>query len=220
MAPKKIKRQSILRNRRRRAIIFRLSIILGSFILLFILLLVASWQNYLRISNINVTGNMAISAESLSVAAKVSLSNNYGWIWPKNFFIWYPKNEINESLKKQFPRLLEVDTNLGGFSKINIEVVERKPIGVWCGDSINKKSPCYMLDEGGYIFDSAPNYTGSLYTHYYGKVAGSSSVAVQYLSQDKFADIEDFLDNLHSVGVDVTDIEYIDRDDYLNVYLS
>ena len=220
MAQKKIKRQSILRDRRRRAIMFRLGISLGVLIFLFFLILICSWQSYFRIDKIKVTGNMSLNENNLILATDVPLSNNYGSIWPKNFFAWYPRQEIKEFLETQFPRILDVNTGLAGFSSINLEITEKKPIGVWCGLIKTQVEPCYLVDKDGFIFDKAPNYSGSLFVHYYGPLNREVAVGANYLSVDNFQALKSFLDNLHNEDLDVTDIEYISTDDFFNLYIA
>lgn len=220
MRPKKIKRRSILRDRRRRAILLRVIVSVSVIIFLFVLILVASWQDFFRISKIKITGNMSLGESTLIASASVPLSDNYAWIWPKNFFLWYPRAEIERNLKDQYLRLLDVKTSLSGLSTINIKVTERRPTGVWCGKVINKVSPCFLIDKGGYIFDNAPKYTGSLFTHYYGEIASTSGIVGSTYLPRRFEELTQFTKNLHNENLEVTEVEYVANDSYYNIYLS
>ena len=69
----------------------------------------------------------------------------------------------------QFPRLATVKATRDSAHSITVAVTERKPFALWCGlVAVKSMSPCWYLDETGFIFDSAPIFSDGAYLQLYG----------------------------------------------------
>ena len=222
---KKKARPSILQERRRRAFIFRTSLVLGILILLFTASLVCSWQSYFQIQDIEVVGNQVVGTENIVLTSKVALANNYAWIWPRSFFLWYPKSEIQNNLLSQFPRLKNIDIGIKGKNTIHLDVEERKPYVVWCADKtsltdIPDSKNCYVLDRYGFVFDRAPKFSGHLFWHFYGEFKDGQNIGSNYLTPEIFHNLSNFMDEISKKGLDVIGLESFSSDGYYKLYLS
>ena len=221
---KKKIRSTIIQKRRRKAYILSLTIIVSTFILLFTASLVFSWQSYFQIQNIEVIGNQVVGTDNIVLASKVALADNYAWIWPKSFFLWYPNDEIKTIILNQFPRVKKIDVNLRGKNDIQLNIVERRPYAVWCDDKmfINnlEAQNCFVLDRNGFIFDRAPKSTGSLFWHFFGEINKGENVGADYLTPDTFNQLANFLDEVSGRGFNIIGLESFFADGYYKLYLS
>lgn len=218
-------RVSVLHERRKRKLIFRISLVVGILVVLFVASIIMSWQKYFQIQTITVTGNQVVGEENIILSAKNSLANNYAWIWPKGFFLWYPKSQIKVDLLKQFPRLKNVTVSLNGKNNIILNTEERKPYVVWCAEKSSLKNipdseNCYVLDRYGFIFDRAPNFSGHLFWHFYGELKDGQNIGAHYLTPDTFHSLSNFLDEISSRGLDIIGLESFFEDGYYKIYLA
>jgi hypothetical protein len=218
-------RVSVLHERRKRKLIFRISLALGILVVLFVASIIMSWQKYFQIQTITVTGNQVVGEENIILSAKNSLANNYAWIWPKCFFLWYPNAQIKTDLLKQFPRLKNVTVSLKGKNSLILNIEERKPYVVWCADKsslsdIPDSKNCYVLDRYGLVFDQAPKFSGHLFWHFFGELKTGQNIGANYLTPDVFHDLSGFLDEISSKGFDIIGFESFQVDGYYKIYLA
>jgi len=89
----------------------------------------------------------------------------------KNIFL-FSEEEIRNDLKNKFPKIseLEVNKNLAKRS-ITLAIKERERLGIICRMGIEEKSDeddkekvkeCFYIDKTGFVFDGAPETSGSL----------------------------------------------------------
>lgn len=206
---------SKLKERRRRWRIF-----LSVFIPVLIAFLVTGaaylthWSA-VAVSKITVVGASAVSPETLVESVNESLSGNYlGFFSKKNIFL-YPGRSIEAALLARFPRLKQADLSIEDFHTLRLSVEERKLYALWCGASAPQNTNvatsslaanCDFLDENGFIFSPAADFTGAVYMHYYGPYlssASSSPLGSQFLPAHEFKQLDAFLRALESLSLSV-----------------
>jgi len=130
-------------------------------ILIFILTCTGAYFFYFysgfQVNNIIITGNYKVKAEDLhNIISKYSNTGliNFGPINISSRSIFLiDKNKLNQDLLKQFPAISQIAVTKKYPQTLNINVVERKPLGVFCPSDLNEG--CYSIDQGGVIFDSS-----------------------------------------------------------------
>lgn len=125
----------------------------------------SKWQ----ILEANVVGGSAVSAEEVRELAMNKILGNYFLVYARNNSHLFPVGEINQALLSAFPRISEVSVERTDEHSITINISERKPYALWCGEKQIPKD-CWFIDEVGFIFDKAPVFSKGVYMEVYGKI--------------------------------------------------
>lgn len=174
----------------------------ASLLILLVLLVVISRLERFRIQDISVTGANVIGADTVTEFTQNILSGYYLWLIPHNNALIYPRGELKRALANNFPRFSSVNVALSGLNKLNVTVVEREPFALYCSAvDATEISPCYFLDNSGFIFDSAPAFSGGVYFVYASLETIDNPLGRQLLPQDQFQMLVKFIDKLPELGV-------------------
>ncbi|OIP66547.1 MAG: hypothetical protein COV32_00515 [Candidatus Yonathbacteria bacterium CG10_big_fil_rev_8_21_14_0_10_43_136] len=122
------------------------------------------WQ----IIQINVEGANAVSSDEVRAIALERILGNYFLIYSRNNSYLFPESEIAQTLLHTFPRISSVSAFRDDEHTITINISERKPYALWCEMQISKD--CWFIDEGGFVFDKAPDFSKGAYIEVYGKL--------------------------------------------------
>ena len=163
-------RLSELKKRRRRGFFNKILIFLCLFGIGLALLAYLSRLPGINIEAIEVRGNSIVSAETIQAGAEAQLAGKYFWLFPKTNVLFYPKSKIKKFLATKYQRLDDIVFSVRDNRILIISVMERKPLFTWCGADwpADEEERCYFLDRGGYIFDTAPYFSGEVYFKFYG----------------------------------------------------
>jgi len=193
----------------------------------------AKWEK-LNIDNIQITGNKVVETKTIEEAVKEKIAGNYLWFFPKTNFIIYPQHEIEIDLRNKFKRIKEVFVNNRNIKNLEVFVTERTALYTYCGivppklDNSENKLPdeekCYFLDEGGYIFDEAPYFSGEVYLKFYGSVYKATAEDGNgplgfYFYQANFGKLISLKETLERIGIKPV-IFYIQDDGDIKIFLS
>ncbi|MBI3632911.1 MAG: hypothetical protein HY226_01315 [Candidatus Vogelbacteria bacterium] len=123
----------------------------------------------LAIKQVFISGNKNIETGLIYDVTKENLSGNYYYMFPKNNILIYPRDEIENSLKKNFMRIKYVDI-ASVLGNLSLSISEREPAYLWCDDADKDAIDriCYYLDEDGFTFAIAPQFSGDVYLSFYG----------------------------------------------------
>ncbi len=121
----------------------------------------------LNISLVQASGNSVVSTKAIQDVVNKEISGNYWRLFPRTNIFIYPENKIKAELAKDFPRLETINLSIKKNKILTISVTERAPKYAWCNGTDPEK--CYFMDDNGYIFDSAPFFSGQIYFKFYGK---------------------------------------------------
>lgn len=129
----------------------------------------------LRIARIEVTGNSVLGTDEITSFVLKELSGKYFFLFPKDSILFYPKERIQNDLLDSFKRILSIEVNAQGLTALSITINERKPHSLWCGKTLSDEdtegdTPCYFMDEEGFLFAQAPHFGGNVYVEFYGPI--------------------------------------------------
>lgn len=152
----------------------------GAILLLILFLLVAlggvSQNDRWKINHIEVSGAQAVNSDAIHDLAQALLSGNYYFTYARENSYLFPRFEIPQKLLAAFPRLKNVRVSRVDDHTIRIEVTERKPFALWCGDvylrEMYETNDCWFTDDTGFIFDRAPVFSEGVYLEIYSELEG------------------------------------------------
>lgn len=190
------------------------------------------------ISNIYVYGNSAVSSDDVKNDVNKTLEGNYLFIFPKKNIFLYPKEEIREKLRLDFPRLSSATVSFKDWNSVDVSVTEYEPFANWC---INKplasdsdtsagtgifathtknNNDCYFLNHDGLIFSKSPYFSGNVFLRYFGGGVFGEPVGQRLLSKNnQFEIFNEFVKSLRDAGFTPTDI-FIEDDGNMVIYLT
>lgn len=155
----------------------------------------------MRISKVEVLGEVIIPESNIASSTVEFLKGSYFWVVPKNSSLFYSKDKLQKFLLQKFPRIESLKVSLKNLETIEINLAERSPFGMWCkkleGDMSEQ---CYFLDEQGFIYSEAPQFSGNVYFKYYGGILSDQFMGQNYLSPNIFGDINGMIDKARSFG--------------------
>lgn len=205
----KKKKQKILKQ--------KILIFLALFVFVFFgLSLFSKWEQ-INIKTVNIYGNKVIETEEISKVVYEALDGKYLYLFPKSNSLIYPSNAIKSNLSEKFKRIKNISISLDtkDIQTLNINLGERSPNYIWCGESIAIKTDvlnsndastsslednaCYFVDESGYIFDTAPYFSGDVYFKFYGPLQNIDSPPGNYFLRPDFvrtAEFKNILDQM------------------------
>jgi len=134
------KKKPIFRNR-----FFRLGILI--LILLFTIYYLLFLSQAFQIEKIIITGEEKVSTQDLKLFVEKKLEKTILFFKTKSIFL-INSNEIKKDISKNFPQIAEVEIKRGFPDALNIVVIERLGLALWCYDE-----KCFLLDNEGVIFE-------------------------------------------------------------------
>ena len=212
-------------KKRRRRIILNKSFFWGVlFLIIFTGLSFISRLDSLNISGIEIVGNKLVETEIVKEIVEQELMGNYFWIFPKTNILFYPKNDIEKELSTKFKRLKDITFSTGRNKVLEVSVTERVALYMWCGVVFefnnDKSSPCYFLNEDGFIFDEAPYFSGEVYFKFYGAISlmGDTPSGSSF-SPDIFQKLILFKEALEGMGLKPASL-YVQENKDIRIFLS
>lgn len=159
-------------SQRRRLLVRRL--VVGGISLLIIFICVV-WNSHLslfRIQGIQVEGNTVTPTSDIQTLITSEVTGKYGGMFPKDSIFLYPKQKILSNVQNTWKRIDTISLSIENFwsreSQLIVKVTERQPQYLWCGWTVAVSTDCNFMDESGYVFSTAPQYSGATYLKFYG----------------------------------------------------
>lgn len=204
------KKRSLKERRRRKLVIIAVSV--GVIVLALIVLLVMLLRlPEIRIGHVSVSGTQYSHESLVTQVVQRSLSRNYFFVVPRSNTFLYPKTEIRRELKKQFPAVRSVTFDRPTMQSLSVTVVERKPDALWCTSA--SSSPCYLMDEDGFVFVRAPHEYPEL-IRYQGALDGE--IPAVFLS-GAYPELTRFIDDVGEVTK--REVNRVVRDEHGDVFV-
>lgn len=197
--------------RRRRRVAFRVTLwsIFALIILATPVLLLRA--PFSQIKGVEVKSPEGVYAEDVKGAIENMISGNFLLFIPKRSVLFYPKQEIVNELKNSFRRIESLNLDLKKDKVLHVELFLRKPISLWCQD--RESGGCYFLDEKGFIFDDAGDFSSGIYFIYRGGVEGSP-IGSFYLEESKFILVKDFVGKVRDIGFSPNELNMVSADSF------
>lgn len=183
-----------------------------------------AYRESLRIHRIVVSGAITTSTEAIISLAQTSLTRKLLWRIPMDNAFLYPKKGITLAILTSDARIKSAGMEVNANKDLLIQITEYTPKNLWCGivgavaSSATVISPCYLADEEGYVFASAPNYSGYPFTVYRTQIAGSdevgSPIGLFVLPKEEFTKVAALASALEHAGMILRQIDQRDAHDY------
>jgi hypothetical protein len=189
----------------------RLTIISGILLALFISSVFVLRMKSFRISSVTVTGAQAIDAAKVEAGVREALAGSFFFVIPHDSAFLYRNGKIRREIESRFPRFRSIELSLSGFDSLGVSVEEREPHALYCGKSASTAgSPCYFLDETGFIFDNAPGFSDGVYFAYASEEAVDEPLGSYYLPVSEFEPLAGFIAKLPALGLDPLSLQLAD----------
>lgn len=125
-----------------------------------------------RITEMKVSGVRAVSADVIEKFVWEKLRGHYFFVYARDNSFIFPRREIGAALVEQYPRIRAVSARRIGAHTLSLEIVERTPSFLWCGEVPDAEqsllSMCWFMDDTGFVFDRAPTFSSGAYEEIYG----------------------------------------------------
>lgn len=151
------------------------------------------------IASVSVAGNDVTPKSEIESVVEENLAGAYAWVLPKKSAVLYPRASIERELLEKIPRFSSAEVSLDGARAVAVEVTERKPQALYCEGS--EKPRCFFIDDTGYIFSEAPEFSGEVYIQYRTEPALEKPVGTQLFEPSVFEKLELFLYNLKVLDI-------------------
>jgi cell division septal protein FtsQ len=184
---------------------------------------VTHWRKVM-IQRTYVYGTVIINPDDVRAAARMLMSGNDIGIFAKNNAVLYPHTLIQKQLSIEFPRIKTISVGLSSWDTLEIDLSERQPVALWCDNppstgtstpTVLTVSNCYFLDQSGFVFAHAPDFSGDAYFKYYGLLPYASPIGQSYLaSLGTFSELSSFVDMVKALNVTPLYIVATDQDDF------
>ena len=166
------------------------------FILFFIsLAILGLTTKEVKINNIIVSGNSAVTSADIINLAEPELNKNYFLIIPADNILLLRKKEIENDILKNINQIKSVNINIEGINKIEIAVTERQASNLWCVGNPTSPGDCYLMDSTGLIFKESPKFSVNAFPEYFGLISDANPIG-QYYTQGNFQKISDLFYSL------------------------
>lgn len=191
-----------------------------------VLVVITAWLlrlERLMVSDVVTHGNDIVSTEDIKKIALEDISGTYFLVVPKKSVFFYPALRIKQDILNTFPRIDNVETDITDNTKLRIDVTERKPFALWCGetyvDTNEDLGNCYFIDEGSFIFATAPDFTGNVFFKYFGPLAETSPDSIApiggtFMVTTEFQGLQLFLEGFKGFGYDPVSLARRDERDF------
>jgi len=184
------------------------------------------------IKDVAIHGAEVLSPGDIEALVWQELSGHYFFLFPRRSVFIYPRHSAKTTVLDAYERVREIDILREGLQKIVVTVAERQPFATWCrdiveavdvediattteeavGESKGSAEKCYFLDESGYIFAAAPQFTGDVYFRYYGSVEVDDPIGEYYVNEEYFRQLSFFLSALQGLDVRGTSLRVAGED--------
>ena len=159
-----------------------------------------SYSSKLNIQTVMVSGNSAVPTDGVLSIARETLKGRNFLIFSSANTLWYPKQQIINSLQYTYSWIDSIAINRVGLAAIEIKIKERVPVAVWCGLNETKPMPCRLVDAQGNLFANAPDFSGAAYIKLYGPLTSASWRGASFFSQTGLSHILGLTKNLPDLG--------------------
>jgi len=210
-------RSKRLQTKRRKTRLYKYVVLGFVVVFAFVGSVFAARAQFGRIQNVVVSGNELVQEKDLKNIAWTELSGSFLWAFPKNSLAIYPRENIEEKIRKEFATISEVDISRGESRTLEIKVLEHEPDFLWCSSLAREK--CFYMDKNGYIFTESANFSKDVLFTFYGLADAESPVGKKFMSSEKFSEIDYFINSMKLLNISPIGLNARGQDDF-ELYLS
>lgn len=169
---------------------------------------------FIQIKEIEVSGTSRASHEKVQAVIKEKLIGTYFSLIPRTNILFFPKEESEVALKKEFKDIENISIKRKGFSKINVELGGMIAAALVCEgfhqDEIEEMANCFYADKAGYVFSrvststsfSVPVASSSPEFRYYiVSDKGEGIIGTNFIEREKFTEMMSFVEGARQAGI-------------------
>lgn len=156
----------------------------------------------LLIQKFEISGNLVTRSEEMEALLSEYLSGSHLFFIPKKSSVLLNRSKIEQGLLSQIPRLSLAKVSLKDLNTLEVLVEEREPFALYCEDfqDLDNPSGCYFLDESGYLFSEAPDFSGGVYMVYAKEPILETPLRTQLIDAESLKEVSEFVNNLPKLG--------------------
>ena len=197
-----------LKRKRRRIFFGKFLLVVFSLATIFAGLIYLSRLSALNIKEVKIISSGAIDAPTVKTAVETEITGNYLWFLPKTNILFYPKKKIETELYHKFKRIKDIDISIKDQKILEVQLTEREATYLWC----EEPEKCSFMDSSGYVFDTAPYFSGNVYFKFFGPLSGDN------FAPEIFDKVIAFKNTLLDLGIKPTSLYLVGED--IEIYLS
>ncbi len=206
---------STLNKKRKITLLKKVFFIFIVMLFLFSLFILSLTNKKIRIKeNIKIIGNSSVSSEDILKIVNRELDQKYLFLIPTDNFFFLRRNKIKESIYNDFKKIKKINIDLDGFTFLNLDIKERISDGLWCDGTPERYKNCYFMDDEGFVFAMAPNFTNNIFIKYYGFILKDNPIGENYFYPDRFEKIKIFMSEIKKLGFNPKFFVVIDEHQY------
>jgi len=165
------------------------------FVVIVVVLIAASFfilsLDTFTIKSVLVRGSTSVPSGDIELLAHKTIAGSYAYTIPRSSIFVYPRTTLITHISALSPRIVSVQVHISATRILVIDISERTPRYLWCGDSPD----CVYLDEGGFAFARA--FTDLALPYPIFTMATSTPALNQtILDQHRFIPLARFIDTL------------------------
>lgn len=203
-------RSSPMKHVRRKRFLSKLIIAFVVLSILFAGFGMLSGISQLVVNEVDVLGTESLQPVEIEQATLQSISGRQWLFYARANVFLFSKKGIVGTITKDFPRVYQVTSIERDGQKLTVSVEERHAAYTWCGQEAPtyiarfERNPCYFLDQEGFAFAPAPQFTEGVYLSIYGGMPQESDVVGETINlRNNIADVYQILEILEDNGLRV-----------------
>lgn len=150
------------RKLRKKRLAARAIFVFFSFLLVFSAIAGFFHIPFFNVKKIEVSGNGAVTAESIKEIVAEKISGKRGWLFPQKNFFLIPEREIENALRAEILRIKSAEIKKHPFDELAAIIQERQNSFLAC-----VKDKCAFADENGFVFEEAPDFSEGIFLKFY-----------------------------------------------------
>lgn len=203
-------RSSPMKHVRRKRFLSRLIIVFVVLGILFAGFGILSGIPRLIINEVEVRGTESLQPIEINEAVLQSISGRQWFFYARANIMLFSKKSITDTITKDFPRVYRVSGIERDGQKLIVSIEERHAAYTWCGQEAPnytarfERNACYFLDQEGFAFAPAPQFTEGVYLSIYGGMPQESDIIGETINlRNNIADVYQILEILEDNGLRV-----------------
>ncbi len=203
-----------LGRRKRRALY--LNVLAAAFVVLAMAggLTWASRAPALSVKNLDIHGSRALSHDVVREVVERMIDHPLAFALGRKNIVLYPRAAIARAILELDPKIASVDVSAVALDSVVVTLEERRPVALWCSASENVQAPCYFLDRDGYLFALAPEFSGPVFTRFYGPLSSAEPLRATLLDSTTFRSLIGFIEKVGELGLKTESLLVRDEYDY------
>lgn len=199
-------------------------------LLSYMLFVVIAWLSYrplLQVESVAIEGVLSADRSAVSAIVTEPLSWRFVARINRNNMFFYPRAQVLRELRALDPRVADVQLAFDGTQQLRVTIQEFSPSLLYCmqADTALTASgtpdmlrDCYFADERGYVFASAPTWSGYPFLTIVAsstEIATTSPLRTFALDEGEYARLKAFFSVLEGINVYPRVITILGGNDFL-----